>query len=150
MSNMPTLLRGPRNGSTIPERLQPSWLEIQAGLFSIAAAAIHFLAMPGHYEEWWGYGAFFLAVGLAQGFYGVGLLVPGRSYFRTRGYLLVGVLGNLLVIWLYIVTRTLGVPFFGPEAGEVEQVGVSDITADGDTAPVTRSKDVSRYQKSQV
>ena len=30
---------------------------------------------------------------------------------------------------LYFLTRTVGVPFFGPEAGEVEEIGFADACA---------------------
>ena len=32
----------------------------------------------------------------------------------------VGIVGKALIVLLYLVTRTIGIPFFGPEAGEVE------------------------------
>ena len=92
--------------------------------FSLVAALAHVWAMPGHFEEWWGYGAFFVLAALAQGFYGLALLRwPGRTL------LLLGIVGNLGVIVLYLVTRVSGVPFFGPHAGEVEGVGVIDLVA---------------------
>ena len=95
-----------------------------AAVFSLLAAAIHLWAMPEHFEEWWGYGAFFLVSAVAQGAYAVALLRrPGRSL------LLFGVAGNLSIVALYLVTRTVGVAFFGPHAGEVEGVGVADLTA---------------------
>ena len=40
-------------------------LRVAAGLSSVAALA-HVWAMPRHFAEWWGYGAFFLVVVLAQ------------------------------------------------------------------------------------
>ena len=30
---------------------------------------------------------------------------------------------------MYLLTRTAGIPFFGPHAGEVEGVGVADLSA---------------------
>lgn len=38
-----------------------------------------------------------------------------------------GIIGNGLIIALYLVTRTVGVPVFGPDAGEVEPFGVIDV-----------------------
>jgi hypothetical protein len=96
-----------------------------AAVFSLLAAAIHLWVMPEHLQEWWGYGAFFLASAVAQGAYGVALLRrPRRS-----SLLLLGVGGNLPIVVLYLLTRTVGIPFFGPHAGEVEGVGVADLSA---------------------
>ena len=95
-----------------------------AAVLSVAAAMAHLWAMPEHFEEWWGYGVFFLAVALVQVLYGAALLRwPGRQL------LMLGVGLNLAVLGLYIVTRTIGVPFFGPHAGEVEGVGILDLSA---------------------
>jgi hypothetical protein len=90
--------------------------------FSLAAALIHLWVMPEHFEEWWGYGTFFLASAFAQGLYAPGLLL-----WPNRGVLLAGVAGNLAILILWLVTRTSGIPFFGPHAGEVEDVGTLDL-----------------------
>src|SRR5215208_4734004 len=97
---------------------------LYAAALSLIAAAIHAWAIPGHFEEWWGYGTFFLIAAAAQACYGLALLRwPGRSL------LLLGVVGNLSIVSLWAVTRTAGLPFFGPHAGEVERVGVVDLSA---------------------
>ena len=95
-----------------------------AAALSLLAALIHLWVMPEHFEEWWGYGTFFLVIAVAQWFYSVSLLRwPEKLVF----YLGIG--GNLAIIVLYIVTRTVGIPLFGPHAGEVEEVGVVDLCA---------------------
>jgi hypothetical protein len=94
-----------------------------AATLSLLAATIHLWVAPEHFEEWWGYGAFFLGLAAAQGFYALGLLLRRPS----QPYLLVGVAGNLAVVVLWLVTRTTGVPLFGPHAGEVEGVGRLDL-----------------------
>jgi hypothetical protein len=96
-------------------------LRVVAAL-SLLAAAIHLWVMPEHLEEWWGYGAFFLVLAVAQGMYGLGLL-----RWPSRPFLLLGVAGNLAVAILWLVTRTTGIPLLGPHAGEVEGVGVLDL-----------------------
>jgi hypothetical protein len=93
-----------------------------AAALSLLAAAIQLWVVPEHIEEWWGYGVFFLVLAVAQGLYTLGLL--GWS---SRPFLLLGVAGNLAVVILWLVTRTTGIPFFGPHAGEVEGVGVLDL-----------------------
>ena len=97
-----------------------------AAVFSLLAALMHLWAMPGHFEEWWGYGTFFLVSAVAQGAYGAALL-----RLPSRPLLVLGIGGNLSIVALYLLTRTVGIPFFGPHAGEVEGVGVSDLLATG-------------------
>jgi len=95
-----------------------------AAALSLVTALIHLWVMPEHFREWWGYGAFFLASALAQVLY-VPLLL-GRP---SRGILLLGVGGNLAIVSLYLLTRTVGIPLFGPHAGEVEGAGFMDLCA---------------------
>jgi FtsP/CotA-like multicopper oxidase with cupredoxin domain len=95
-----------------------------AAALSVGAALAHVWVMPQHFEEWWGYGAFFLVAAAAQGIYGVVLLRwPGSPLFVA------GVAGNLAIVILYLVTRTAGVPLLGPHAGEVEGIGAIDLIA---------------------
>jgi len=94
-----------------------------AGL-SVAAALLHFWVTPEHFEEWWGYGVFFLVAAAAQAVYStVVLLRPGQGLFVA------GIFGNVAIVVLYIVTRTAGVPLFGPMVGVVEDFGVVDLVA---------------------
>ena len=95
-----------------------------AAVFSLLAALVHLWAMPEHFEEWWGYGTFFLVSAVVQGAYAAVLL-----RWPSRSLLLLGVGGNLSIIALYLVTRTVGIPFFGPHAGEVEGIGAADLSA---------------------
>jgi manganese oxidase len=97
---------------------------LYAAALSLIAALTHAWAMPEHFEEWWGYGIFFLIAATAQACYGLALL--RRS---GRSLLLLGVAGNLSIVSLWAVTRTVGIPLFGPHAGEVESVGVVDVSA---------------------
>jgi hypothetical protein len=43
--------------------------------------------------------------------------------------LLAGIAGNLAIVVLYLLTRTVGIPLLGPEAGKVEGVGLADLGA---------------------
>lgn len=95
-----------------------------AAAMSLFAALVHLWATPEHLSEWWGYGAFFLGVALAQGVYAAVLLRR-----PSRRLLLAGIIGNSSIVLLYLATRTLGVPPVGPEAGEVEAVGLIDACA---------------------
>ena len=93
-----------------------------AAALSLLAALIHTWVIYDHYGEWWGYGLFFFCVGSVQGCYaGTLLLWPRRLIYGL------GIAGNVMIILLYFVTRTVGIPFFGPDAGMVEQVGTLDL-----------------------
>ena len=95
-----------------------------AAASSLLAALIHLWVIPEHFEEWWGYGTFFLISAVAQGAYAAALLRWPR-----RPLLLLGIGGNVSIIVLYVLTRIVGIPFFGPHTGEVEGVGVADLFA---------------------
>jgi hypothetical protein len=96
-----------------------------ASLLSLGAAAIHFGVLGSHYEESWGYGAFFAAVASLQAVWAL-LVVrpPGRWVYWA------GAAGNAAVISAWAVTRTAGVPL-GPSSGEVEDMGFIDVLATG-------------------
>jgi hypothetical protein len=97
------------------------WL-LPAIVLSAIASGVHVLAAPEHFEEWVGYGLFFVAAAAAQGVYAVLLLYLGPR----RWLLLAGIIGNALIVGLWLVTRTVGIPWFGPEAGTVEPIGLLD------------------------
>ena len=102
-----------------------------AGL-SIAAAVIHAGVAPEHLSEWWGYGIFFVIAGICQGIYGLLLLLRPWRYDETSGlregndpsyvrtFYSLGIVGNGAIIVLYLITRTVGIPFLGPDAGKAE------------------------------
>ena len=115
-------MRSPAAGRAAPAR--PVRVLYAAAALSLLAALIHLWVAPEHFDEWWGYGTFFLVAAVAQALYAPLLL---RRPNKT--ILLVGIAGNLAILVLYLLTRTLGIPFFGPEAGEVEGVGFADACA---------------------
>jgi len=100
-----------------------TWLYAAAGL-SVVAGLLHLLVIPEHFEEWLGYGLFFLIVALAQLVYAVLLLRRPAS----RALLVAGIVGNALIVGFWTFTRTVGVPL-GPAAGEVEAIGVVDTAS---------------------
>ena len=117
--------------ANIPEK-QLLWTA--AGL-SIGSGVIHGVVTPEHFEEWWGYGLFFTLTALIQLFYGMLLIFqpwqpdPIR---KTQGLPVqwlywAGIFGTVLIILLYVITRTVGIPFFGPEAGEVEDLSLISL-----------------------
>jgi hypothetical protein len=113
--------------STAPWRIAATGRErtlYAAATLSLLAALVHLGVTPEHFEEWWGYGAFFVVASAAQIFY-----VPIVVLLPTRIILLGGIAGNLAIVVLYLLTRTVGIPLFGPEAREVEGFGFVDVCA---------------------
>ncbi len=95
-----------------------------AANLSLIAALIHAWMGPEHLEEWWGYGLFFLASAVFQAGYAVAVVRR-----PTPALLRLGIVVNLAIIVLWAWTRTIGIPLFGPHAGEVEAVGAIDIVS---------------------
>lgn len=91
---------------------------------SLIAGLIHLWVMPEHFQEWWGYGTFFLVAALAQVAY-----VPLLLRWPNRTVLVLGIVGNSAIVLLYLLTRGVGIPLFGPEAGEIEEVAIIDVCA---------------------
>jgi hypothetical protein len=82
-----------------------------AAALSLVAVLIHLWVAPEQFEEWWGYGAFFLVPAVAQVLY-----VPLLLRWPNRAILLLGLGGNLAIVSLHLLTRAVGIPFFGPHA----------------------------------
>lgn len=103
---------------TDPKRWQTA-----AAALSGLAGFIHLAAAPSHFEEWLGYGAFFLVASTCQLLFALIVLAYTPP---ARELLWAGILGNAAIILLWLITRTAGIPFFGPAAGAVEAVGFLD------------------------
>jgi hypothetical protein len=97
-------------------------LVYSAVALSLGAALIHLWVTPEHFGEWWGYGTFMLAAFVAQAIYAVFLL----GWPRWPLLLLAGASGNLAIIGMWVVSRTVGTPL-GPMAGEIEGIGSLDL-----------------------
>ena len=95
-----------------------------AAALSLLAALIHLWVTPEHFKEWWGYGTFFLVAAAVQVLYAPLVLI-----WPTRMVLLSGISGNLAIVALYLLTRTVGIPLFGPGASEVEGFGLVGVGA---------------------
>ncbi len=100
------------------------WL-FAAAVFSSVAGVIHAYYMPEHFEMWVGYGVFFLIVTVCQVLLSLVLLA-----FRPvpRIVLWAGILGNAAIIVMWLISRTSGLPY-GPMIGEVEEIGVLDLSS---------------------
>jgi hypothetical protein len=100
-------------------------------MLSALAALIHLWVAPEHFGERWGYGAFFLVAASAQLLY-----VPLLVLRPNRTVLLLGIIGNSAIVLLWLLTRVIGIPLLGPEAWEVERVGVLDVCASASEAAI--------------
>jgi hypothetical protein len=109
---------GPSREAGVEPVLRPA-----LALFSVGAAVIHFVVIPGHWDEYWGQGLFFIIAAIAQILWAVWVVAaPSRLLY------LLGAVGNTAIVALWVVTRTYGVPA-GPGAGEREAVEFADTLA---------------------
>ena len=120
----PSLAEAREGGRT---RVEPAYA-IGSGAY--AAAALYIVAdllylwtVPARFEQWWVYGAFFLAVAVAQGLYGVALL-----RYRGDTLYLAGIVVHLSVLALYAVTLAVNLPFLGTAWG-VKPTSLLDTAA---------------------
>ena len=91
--------------------------------FSLVAAVVHFEVAPEHFQEYLPFGIFFVLSGLVQVAWAVTVL-----WRPTRSVLLAGACGNLLIVLLWMVSRTAGLPI-GPEPWTHQAVGTPDVIA---------------------
>jgi hypothetical protein len=118
-----------------PARWSTDPLERWAAVAMLGAGAAHGLLVRSHLEQWWGYGVFFVVASLLQILLALALLTDavnprdtGPRWRAVKTWLYgLGIAGNAALVALYVVTRTTGIPAFGPEAGEVEAVQAIDI-----------------------
>ncbi|MEX2556833.1 MAG: hypothetical protein WEB06_14550 [Actinomycetota bacterium] len=92
-------------------------------LLSAGAAAIHFAVIGDHFDEYWAYGIFFAVGAWLQILWAI---VLGASV--SRWLLLAGMLGNAIIVAIWVVSRTSGLPV-GPHAGTPETAEFIDILA---------------------
>ena len=88
---------------------------------SLGAAAIHFSVIGEHFQEWWAFGLSFVAAAWFQAWWAVVFaLRPARAVAAAGGIV------NAAIVVVWIVSRTVGLPF-GPDAGKPEAVGFADV-----------------------
>jgi hypothetical protein len=92
-------------------------------LLSLGAAGIHFAVTGMHFGESWYHGTFFAMLAWLQLLWAVAVLVK-----PSRRLLLAGIIGNIVAIEVWLVSRTIGIPF-GSNAGDAESVGFVDVLA---------------------
>ena len=99
------------------------WLRLIAAVLAVAAGGIHLAQVGIHLEEDWTFAAFFVVVGITQVVAGLLLLGP-----RPAGWFWFGIIGSALVIGIWALSRSIGLPF-GAEPGRAEQLGMADAAA---------------------
>ena len=105
-----------------PATVRPYLLGGLAAL-SVGAAAIHFAVVFEHFAEYTLYGVFFLVISWAQ------LIWPAVLLWRpSRLWLSLGIAGNAIIIVVYVLSRTVGLPF-GPDLHSAESVGALDVVS---------------------
>jgi hypothetical protein len=94
-----------------------------AAAAAAGAALVHFAVAPEHFREWWGFGTFFVLCGEVQlGWAFLARRRPGPFVLSA------GLAGSLFLVALWLVSRTVGLPF-GPEPGMPEPVATADVVA---------------------
>jgi hypothetical protein len=94
-------------------------------LFAAGAAAIHFAVIGDHFDEYWVYGMFFAVAAWLQILWAIAL--PSK---QPRRLLFLGVLGNTVIVMIWVISRTSGLPI-GPHGGTPESVHFVDVLATG-------------------
>lgn len=120
-------------GLTLGLLLRATSVLYAAEALSFGAALAYGWEASDRYGEWWGFVAFFLAVGLIQGLYCVGLSHLGRR----ASFLMAGVAINVSVVAVWVATRTFGIPYVRTTAvekpelriGRTEGIGIADLAA---------------------
>jgi hypothetical protein len=92
-----------------------------AAMFLLGPAAIHFAVAPEHLRAYLPYGLLFIALALFQ------VSLAAAVVLRPSPVLLLGGAGvSLLVIAIWLVSRTAGLPI-GPTPGIPEPIGLPDL-----------------------
>jgi hypothetical protein len=98
------------------------WLRVLGAVLAFAAGVLHLAQIGVHLEEGWHIAGFFAATGLVQVGVSLWLMRP-----RRRVWLWITIIGSAAVIAVWIVSRTIGLPFV--EGGQPETLGIADAFA---------------------
>ena len=122
-----------RTAAPVVRRQAMTATQLSISLASLFAGVIHLAVAPEHLEEWWVYGAFFVAIGLFQ--VAFALVVVRRPTWPVA---LTGIAVNLAVVLVWVVSRTRGLPITPTEditshvgTHLIEGVGPPDLAATG-------------------
>jgi len=117
-----TVLRSGGARQTLAEAAV-SWVPAvwAAAALSLLAGWAHMAYLGTHFHQWWAYGVFFAAAGTGQAAFAAVILRWPRTSVA-----LIAIVGNLAIIGMYIISRTVGVPL-GPNAHQVEYGTAPDL-----------------------
>ena len=121
VTDAPPIARRPAEGPSTTALAEA--IRIAAGL-SLTTGVIHAIATVDHFSHYWLYGAFFMLATYAQVWWGIALW-RSRASART---LRVGAYGNLAIVGVWLLSRTVGIPF-GPYAFDAEPITLADGAA---------------------
>jgi len=119
--------RAVKLGRSDRARTHAEELVLVAGMLVFGSSVIHSVVIAEHFEEYWLFGTFFVVVTLAQAAWVV--LVFGDPL--NRRVLVAGAVGNALLVVVWAISRTVGVPF-GPEPWTPESIGAIDLLSKAD------------------
>jgi hypothetical protein len=94
--------RATRSGRAV----RSTTVDVAIALSALAAIA-HFVEAPRHFEWWPASGVAFVIIGALQGALSLALLRPSLSPRVVK----VGLWGTVAVVLLYLLSRTVGLPF---------------------------------------
>lgn len=97
-------------------------LALVAAVLVFASSFIHSNMIADHFEEYWESGVFFAAITCLQAVWTV--LIFGKP--GNRRILAAGAAGTAAIVVVWLISRTVGVPF-GPEPWVPEPVGAADV-----------------------
>lgn len=92
-----------------------------AAVLSGAAAAVHLSVARLHFDEYWLYGAGFVASGVLQ----LAWAVAVWRRHEDRRLIVAGFVLQLGIALVWVVSRTVGLPY-GPQPGDPESIGPLD------------------------
>jgi hypothetical protein len=93
------------------------------GVLSAGAGAIHFAVIQSHFEEYWAFGVFFATAAWLQILWAMWVVARPERWAALAG---IAINGAITAVW--VVSRTIGIPF-GPEPGMVETAEFVDVAA---------------------
>lgn len=100
-------------------------LIIAITILSVSVGIIHVLLVPEHSQESAIWGMIFLASGLAQIGFGLGILLVRKHTLRNILYY-IGIIGNSILVITFVLVR-LVTPPFSPEGGPINELEPNGI-----------------------
>jgi hypothetical protein len=107
------------------ERTVGRYLRWLLAALSLGAGVIHFAVSGGHFDVGWAHGTFFAVVSWLQLSWALAVVLR-----PTRRLLVAGVLLNVGILGVWMMSRVWGVPV-GPEAWTPEPVSLADALSSG-------------------